>query len=120
MEAGRVVDPEALLPLIVKEIRYDGAQESARLPVPVGLAPDVAELVELGYATPLSQSLASFPSAFDAAVRGLEGPERDAYILTELRGLTLREAADVLDTSHITVHRRAEVARHIVREEITT
>lgn len=36
----------------------------------------------------------------------------------KLRGLTTREAADVLDTSYVTVHRRAEAARLTVQKEI--
>jgi RNA polymerase sigma factor (sigma-70 family) len=48
----------------------------------------------------------------------LDAQARDAFILTELRGLTEREAADVLDTSQPTVHRRAEAARNYIREEL--
>jgi RNA polymerase sigma-70 factor (ECF subfamily) len=59
-----------------------------------------------------------FHADFDRAVRVLPEPERDAFILTDLRGLTQREAADVLDTSQMTTQRRAERARQTIREEI--
>jgi len=59
-----------------------------------------------------------FGTDFDAAVRTLTTHERDAFTLTELRGLTVRKAADVLDTSRMTVHRRAESARVQLREEL--
>jgi len=48
----------------------------------------------------------------------LNGEERDAWILTELRGLTVREAADVLGTSFKTIHRRAEAARNYMQKEL--
>jgi RNA polymerase sigma factor (sigma-70 family) len=59
-----------------------------------------------------------FSTDFDAALRSLTSDERDAFILTELRGLTVRDAAPLLGTSHMTVHRRAESARSQIREEI--
>lgn len=52
------------------------------------------------------------------SLRVLGQDERDAFILTELRGLTEREAADVLDSSQPTVHRRAEAARNYIRREL--
>lgn len=120
VEAGRTDDPVRLLPLIVHEVALQGAKESARRAEPVGLAGDIAELLELGKARPLGFAAYEFQGDFDGALRGLLEPERDAFILTELRGLTTREAGDVLDTSHTTVRRRAEAARQTVRKEITT
>lgn len=61
---------------------------------------------------------AEFDVLFDSGVRALEDEQRDAFILTDLRGLTVREAAGVLRTSYPTVHRRAEVARTLLREEL--
>jgi RNA polymerase sigma factor (sigma-70 family) len=72
----------------------------------------------LGGASALTFEDAEFRYDFDLAVRGLPENERDAFIVTELRGLSEREAADVLDTSQPTVHRRAEAARNQLREEI--
>jgi RNA polymerase sigma factor (sigma-70 family) len=87
---------------------------------PVGLLPELEaiEADQLAHVEPYTYERHSFAGGFDAALRRLESDEQGAYILTELRGLTQREAADVLDMSQPTVHRRAEVARHTVRKEI--
>jgi DNA-directed RNA polymerase specialized sigma24 family protein len=88
---------------------------------PIGLIPDLAELEEsLATGRGLPLSLASFPEDFDYAVRGLPESERDAFILTDLRGLTVREAADVLDVSKSTVDRWADAARDLLGEELTS
>lgn len=42
--------------------------------------------------------------------------DRQAWILTEMRGLTHREAAPLLGVDHTTVHRRAERARTNLKE----
>jgi RNA polymerase sigma factor (sigma-70 family) len=112
-------DPARLLPLIVNEVAWKGARDAARRrEEPAGLAADIAELLELGIARPLTYAEHRFTADFDTAIRALEDETRDAFILTELRGLTTREAGDVLDTSHTTVRRRAEAARLTVRREI--
>lgn len=59
-----------------------------------------------------------FRADFDRALRALPAEERDAVILTDLRGLTVREASGVLDTSYVTVHRRAETARTFLKQEV--
>lgn len=83
---------------------------------PIGLLTDLAELEEsLAHG---GRGLPFFGSAFDAAVRELPDDEREAFIVTELRGLPTREAADVLGASHMTVHRRAESARASIRKEL--
>lgn len=88
-----------------------------RRETPIGLLTDLAELEEsLAHG---GQGLPFFSSAFDSAVRELPDDERDAFILTDLRGLTTREAADVLDVSHMTVQRRADSARSQIGEELT-
>lgn len=111
--AGR--DPR--IGLVAKEVVYDLAREMAAAPIPIGLEQDVREAggTALGF---LPQALAAFPAAFDNSVRELDESERDVLILTDLRGLTDREAADVLGTSRMTIHRRRDRARQILREEI--
>lgn len=52
------------------------------------------------------------------AVTDLEYLDRAAWILTELRGLTTREAGLVLTVDHTTVHRRAERARAQIKEAL--
>jgi len=59
-----------------------------------------------------------FRGAFDNAVRAMEEDTRDPFILTELRGLTVREAGTILDVDPATVSRRAEAARTHVRREL--
>jgi RNA polymerase sigma factor (sigma-70 family) len=62
---------------------------------------------------------ATFAQDFDAALRGLEEPERDVFILTDLRGLSQRAAGAVLGVSQPTVQARADAARALIREELT-
>jgi RNA polymerase sigma factor (sigma-70 family) len=59
----------------------------------------------------LCEDHATLPAQHDEGVRDLPDRERDAYILTDLRGLTLREAGDVLDVSKDTVMRGRDSAR---------
>lgn len=59
-----------------------------------------------------------FTQSFDAAIRELPEDERGAFILTELRGLTVREAATVAHVPKTTLARHAEAARNLLREEI--
>lgn len=59
-----------------------------------------------------------FTQAFDGTLRGMPEAVRDAFILTELRGLTVHEAATVSHTSERTLARRVRAARNILREEI--
>lgn len=44
--------------------------------------------------------------------------DRQAFLLTTIRGLTFREAAEILDTDHTSVHRHAERARVQIKEAI--
>lgn len=91
--------------------------------IPSGL--DLAHLTDalgddaLALGRPLTIEAVDFQHDFDRALRALPAPERDAFILTQLRGLTVRDAADELDVSYRTVARRAESARTLIREEIT-
>lgn len=60
-----------------------------------------------------------FRRDFDAALRALDAPKRDAFITQELRGLTVREAAEVNHLPTMTQADRCEAARTFIREEIT-
>lgn len=111
-----------LLGLVVNglEIDYYRRQAARRaVEVPVGLRDDL-DAVAAGQhlLPPLTVDAYEFQQDFDRAVRDLDDEERDAFILTELRGLSERAAADVLDISQPTVHRRAEAARTNVRKEL--
>lgn len=61
---------------------------------------------------------AMFRADFDRAFRRLPREEAEAFTTTELRGLTQREAADVLGVNQATVSRRAETARETLRKEL--
>lgn len=51
-------------------------------------------------------------------LREVEFLDRNAFILTELRGLSTYEAADVLGIDQSTVSRRADRARRHIKEMI--
>ena len=63
--------------------------------------------------TTLDHSL--FRADFDRAFRALPRPLAEAFTLTELRGLTARDAAAVLSLSQPTVTRRAVLARALLK-----
>jgi RNA polymerase sigma factor (sigma-70 family) len=87
--------------------------------IPYGLDLEpVYEQQQLALGRTLTLEAVEFQHDFDRALRALPAPERDAFILTQLRGLTVRDAADELDVSYRTVARRAEAARTLIREEI--
>lgn len=102
--------------LLVDEVRRRERE------LPLGLLTEMEPALESATvrpARPLPQHLASFPDDFDLAVRELPEPERDAFILTELRGLTSREAAEVLDVDQSTVVRRNGRARELITEGLS-
>jgi DNA-directed RNA polymerase specialized sigma24 family protein len=114
-------DPEHL-GLVVNGLAIDEYRRRGR-EIPAGLARDLDDLLEydqLPRVMPFTADTDEFRTGFDLALRDVPDDERDAYILTDLRGLTTREASGVLDTSHVTVHRRAEAARTFIREGLTT
>lgn len=55
---------------------------------------------------------------FDRAFRQLPRAQAEAFALTELRGLTERETADVLGVAQKTINRRCEAARTYLRGEL--
>lgn len=67
---------------------------------------------------PLTLERNLFVSDFNDALRDLTTDEREAFILVELRGLSLREAGEVLDCSAMTVGRRHERARANLAREL--
>lgn len=73
---------------------------------------------ELAHIEPWSVERAEFTDSFNHAVVQLDTGDREAFVLTELRGLPQREAAALLGVNQSTVSRRAERARQQIREEI--
>jgi RNA polymerase sigma factor (sigma-70 family) len=130
MRGDHIENPQGLLQTMVGSRGIDAYRRAERrsgVEEPAGLAYDLAEIEdelaagrehELALVQAYTAEREEFTEAFDGALRALPEDERDAFILTDLRGLTSREAAGVLDTSHMTIHRRAESARLTVREEI--
>lgn len=112
-------DPDRFKAIVVSEARTLRTKtlRTRRQEAPIGLLTDLAELEE---------SLAHggrglrpfFAESFDTAVRDLPDDERDAWVLTELRGITDREAAEHLGVSHMTVNRRRKQAVIRIREEL--
>jgi RNA polymerase sigma factor (sigma-70 family) len=76
---------------------------------------DTDHLPHVQYLTPEADR---FRRGFDAGVRALPDAEREAFLLTAVRGLTVREAEDVLGTPKSEVHRRAETARTFLKESL--
>ena len=112
-----VGDLLARLNLIVQSRTRDHLRaKKRRQEDPVGLA---TELDKLSNAWPLPERMATFPADFDLAIRGLSEPGRDTFILTELRGLSVREAAEVMGTPKSTVADRLQAARTLIREELS-
>lgn len=123
---------EALVNAEAKSLRRDTLRRLQR-ETPIGLEPEIHDAVHPPVqpyrpgmaadvlATPRALTLeaAEFHADFDRAVRALPGPERDAFILTELRGLDQREAAAVLGVSQPTVHRLATAALDRIRKELS-
>jgi RNA polymerase sigma factor (sigma-70 family) len=112
MERRPVPDPARLLEIILFGLIADVARKAPTR------AKEVLtdELFEPGVQA--SFTGVDFPAVFDNAVRGLEKPERDAFILTELRGLTLPEAAGVLNIARSTLALRDKAAREALRKEL--
>jgi RNA polymerase sigma factor (sigma-70 family) len=67
---------------------------------------------------PLTIEQVEFRADFDMAVRGLAEEDRQAFLLTEVRGLTQTEAAQILHVDQTTVSRRSERARAQIKEAI--
>jgi DNA-directed RNA polymerase specialized sigma24 family protein len=119
LETGTVQHPKGLLYRIAEGLARNAYRASKRdVLIDAAKMHEPGKLESLAGMRPAGGYELTFPSDFDGAVRGLTEPDRDVFILTELRGLTVREAAGVLDTSYPTIHRRAEAARRTVRKEL--
>ena len=68
---------------------------------------------------PLTIEQAEFRADFDMALRNIPIElDRQAFLLTTVRGLTYREAAHILDIDEKSVRRHAERARAQIKEAI--
>lgn len=59
-----------------------------------------------------------FAVGLDSAIRGLPEQARDAFILTDLRGLTVREASAVMGLGKSRTDELVQSARTTIREEL--
>lgn len=67
---------------------------------------------------PLTAERGMFVTSFNEALTELPLDDAQAFIMVEIRGLSLREAGEVLDVSAMTVGRRAERARRTLAREL--
>lgn len=79
-------------------------------------AAEIAERMTVRQPTPED---VRFQDALDSAVRNLTPKQRDAYILTDLRGLSTTEAAAVLDVGQPAVSKRVSRARESIVTQLT-
>lgn len=123
-----VHDVEAFLIEIAKghlqnEIkRLARANEFEELVSPEMMGRREADAISRGYVgfSPLTIEDVEFQVDHDRAVRALPPAMRDSYILAELRGLSTREAAEVLgDRDHSTVVRQVNAAKSRIRTALS-
>jgi DNA-directed RNA polymerase specialized sigma24 family protein len=81
---------------------------------------EIEDIVDSGRGTLMFPPLqpTGFPDAFDGALRELGEPERDAFILTDLRGLSEQAAGALVGVSQPTISRRRTAAITSIREEL--
>ena len=116
-----VVNPRALLFRIANGLLVDEYRRRERAPEIVSweaLIGDGAQLDHLPEFQTYDFDDATFAAVHDRAVRAFDPATRDAYIVTDLRGLSPREAEPMLGTSHTTVNARRESARADIRKEL--
>ena len=114
LEQGTGSADAKLLQSIIDGLVKNHWRDTASREIPVGTAEDV-----WASGHPETIEDVEFRHDFDLALRHLPEQEREAFILTELRGLTVREAASLLGVHWSTVHRRAEAARTSIAKELS-
>jgi RNA polymerase sigma-70 factor (ECF subfamily) len=120
MERGNVLNPGGLLTTILDRRAADRVRlNKLRLSheAPAGLDP--AEVTSIDPVLPPDADRNIFATEHDRAIRGMATAERETYILVDLRGLTLQQAAEFLALPKSTVQSRLERARAAVRKETT-
>lgn len=108
-------NPRQLFGIILNQQLIDTARAHQRQPEEVSFD---EHKTEPGLGTNGFYHDPTFAPEFDSAVRGLKGPEREVFILTELRGLTVREVEEVTGLSKSSAHRLDAAARNRIRKEL--
>lgn len=103
--------------LIVHGLTVDAVRRGRETPWDIGAVHENEEDTLL-LQQPLTYEQVEFRADFDRAIRALDEEDRQAFLLTEVRGLTVREAASILDISKTTVADRAERARTQIKEAL--
>jgi len=123
--SGRTIENgEALLNVTLSALLKNHYRDKARLrqkEIPVGLTYELDAIAEgegIAHLDEVDYDDYEFRQEFDSAIRDLHDEERDAFILTELRGLSQIEAGEVLGVSHQTIMRRADRARASIGKEL--
>jgi len=117
MEQRLVLQPRELLRQITHGLVTDTVRLKDRRPLPSSFDEEASEQDSFGAGGYLATDN-TFPVEFDAAVRDMPAELRDVYILTELRGVSKEEAADLLGISRRTAYRRAAEATTSIRKEL--
>jgi RNA polymerase sigma factor (sigma-70 family) len=116
-EQRHLLDPGAflgsILDLRVKDKMRANKTRTSR-EAPAGSPADLAALGGQG----MSIRDGLFAAAFDKALRTLPEDERNAFILTDLRGLTQYEASLALNVPAHTVRNRVDRAKELLRKEL--
>ena len=117
-----VDEPKALMYALVDRRAIDRARSRSRqrsVETPVGLTRELANAQDdLRSVPPPDADRSIFATALDSKVRALPTAQRDAFILCELRGLTVREAASYTTLSPATVARRLADAYSTLQEAL--
>lgn len=126
LDAGEPDDPAALLAAIIDFRAMDKARQNksrSDLETPIGGMDELSHAEENGTFVPaLAPPDAGrniFATEFDQSVRGLPTAQRETFILCELRGLTIREAAQYLNLPKSTVADRLADARDAIKMEVS-
>lgn len=117
VERGGVAEPAALLRTIIDRRAIDFLRKLGTrrdVEVPVG----DTTVDEWAIPATVTAEAVLFTASFDAALRDLPNEQREAFILTDLRGMTAREAADFLSIPKSTLADRVATARATLRKEV--
>ena len=111
-------DEQRLGPWVYQTARnaiIDHLRKSARTPQPVAKPPGQAQTAEEDDDRAVAREVAGYAALFVAT---LPSPYREALTLTELEGLTQKEAAEMLDVSLSGMKSRVQRGRQKLREAL--